>query len=347
MRSSEEASGFVRAGLAAGEAPEALEAALVAAGWSGREAAAALARWQARPGLPPVPRPEARLPAREALVQGLGFVALAVIAWHAVGIGFLLAERLVPLPGEAPAWPGAARWPVAMLVAFLPIMVAVRLRRAEGATAPRRWAAAASGLVAALVLVGSLASAVHAGLSGDLTARFGLKLAAVVGMAALVFAAYRAELAGPAAGRRAMLGIAAVALAAIGAGLWLSGGPARGQAERRDAVRDADLAALAAQAQCLAAEGRDVPPLVPSEACPGQPRLADPATGAPYLLETVAGGRLRLCAPRETEAPWAGDPGRPGCILIELRPPQDRLPQDRPAPSGPSLVPPSGGILAE
>lgn len=345
MRADDEAGTFVREGLAAGETPEALAGALISAGWSRPEAEAALAGWQARPGRPPVPRPPRRVPAREALVQGLGFLALALIAWHAVQIGFLAAERLTPAAGEGPGWPGAARWPVAMLVAFLPILLAVRLRRggAHGAeeAAPRRWAAAASGLIAALVLIGSLAAAVHAGLSGDLSARFALKLAAVVGMAGLVFAAYRAELAGAAEGRRAVIGIAVVAVAAISAGLWLSGGPAEGRAERRDALREADLAALAAQAQCLAAEGRAVPPLAPIEGCPAEPRLADPATGEGYEIAPLAEGRLRLCAARETAAPWAPDPARPGCIIVDLRQPA-AAPQ-----AGPSLVPPSGGLLAD
>lgn len=339
MRADDEASAFVRDGLAAGEAPEALEAALIAAGWSAREAGAALARWQRRPGLAPVPRPGLRVPAREALVAGLGFLALAVIAWQVVAIGLLGAERLAPLPGEGPGWRGAARWPVAMLVAFLPVFLAVRLRGGEAGSTPRRWAAAGSGMVAALVLLGSLAAAVHAGLSGDLTARFAMKLAVVVGMAGLVFLAYRAELAGAAAGRLAGWGIAAVALAAVAAGLFLSGGPGQGRAERRDALREGDLAALAAQAQCLAAEGRAVPPLAPTEGCPGTPRMADPATGEAYGIETVEGGRLRLCAPRETAAPWAADPARPGCILVDLRQPS-AVPQ-----AGPSLVPGEGGLL--
>ena len=197
--------------------------------------------------------------------------------------------------------------------------------------------------VLCLVLLGSLAAAVHAGLSGDLTAPFAMKLGVVVSMAGLVFLAYRAELAGHGAGRAAGWAIAAVALAGIGAGLWLSGGPGEGRAERRDALRQGDLAALAAQAQCLAAEGRAVPPLAPTEGCPATPRLADPATGEAYGIEPVEDGRLRLCAARETAEtygwPGASDPARPGCIVIDLRQPGRAV--------GPSLVPEAGGLLAE
>ncbi|MFN3527082.1 MAG: DUF5671 domain-containing protein, partial [Paracoccus sp. (in: a-proteobacteria)] len=337
MRARDELGAFLREGLAAGQPPEALAAALRAAGWPEDRIRAGLALWQQAPGLPPVPVPPAALSPRDALVHGLGFAALAMLSWHVVQLGFLLADQVTEDVGQGVGWAGSARWPVAMLVVVLPVFALVHLRGGPPSLV-RRWLAALSGFLAGLALLGSLAATVHALLSGDLTLRFALKAGVVAVTAALVFATYRAELSAVRSGRAGAAALAGLGVLALLGGLWLTGGPGQGRAEQRDAARMADLEALAAQARCLALEGREVPPIGVSERCPEVVRAADPWTGADYLVEGIGRDRLRLCAVRETEPAWRDEVAGPGCVLVDLS-------DLRATPGGPGLVPPDGGIL--
>ncbi|MFN3273518.1 MAG: DUF5671 domain-containing protein [Paracoccus sp. (in: a-proteobacteria)] len=345
MQARDELGAFLRDGLAAGHTPEALGAALRAAGWPEARIAVGLALWQQAPGLPPVPVPPAALSPRDALVHGLGFAALAMLSWHVVQIGFLLADQVTEDVGQGAGWAGSARWPVAMLVVMLPVFVLLHLRGAPPSLL-RRWLAALSGFLAGLALLGSLAATVHALLSGDLTLRFALKAGVVAVTAALVFATYRAELSAARSaarsGRAGAVGLAGLGVLALLGGLWLTGGPGQGRAEQRDAARMADLEALAAQARCLALEGRAVPPIGVSERCPEVVRAADPWTGAEYLVEGIGGDRLRLCAVMESDSVWRDEVAGPGCVLVDLSDLRAGA-----GGNGPGLVPPDGGILAD
>lgn len=338
MRDGDRLEGFLRAGLAAGHPPEELAAALRAAGWSERRIDAGLAEWHVAPGLPPVPRAGSGQAAGPALVQGLGFLALAAMCWQLVQLGFQLAEHATS--GPAQDWFGASRmrWPIAVLVVMIPVFAVLHLRR-DSSGWPRRWLAAASGFLAGIALLGSAVAVVHALLSGDLTARFALKAAVVVVVSLLALLVYRRELgAGAARAEVGPRGLIGLALAMVVAGLWVSGGPGAGRAEQRDQERWADLEAIGFQAMCLAGEGVAVPPVVATEGCPNVPNLVDRQTGAPYQIALARPGTVRICAEMETDA-MAGrpSPAGPGCREVAL-PDEVRR--------GPGLMPPGGGILA-
>lgn len=319
MHGKDEINRFLREGFAEGRAAEDLAAALRDAGWPEDRIQAGLAQWHRIEGLPPVPRPRRTLSPRDALVHGLGFAALAILSWHVTRIGILAVEELTPAAGDTHTWGGSARWPVSMLVVFLPIFVLIHLRRpADDSSLVRRWLAALSGFLAGMTLLGTLATAVQAFLAGDLTLRFALKALVVVVTAGLVFVTYRGELAGARAGRGGAAALAGLAGLGILAGLWLSGGPGQGRAEARDEARRSDLSELATQARCLALEGEDVPPIDTSEGCPEAPPSADPWTGEPYRIERLPAGTLRLCASYETERFRDEGPAGPGCISVDL-----------------------------
>lgn len=194
---------FVRQALAQGHDRAALTRALAEAGWSRTEVSAALDVWADSPGLPPVPRPQPYVSGWEAVVYGLMFVSLAMVAWHVVQLGFTAFDRLIPDVGET--WRGndSIRWSVASLLAFLPLFLLLnwRVNRPEADSARRRslvrkWFASVTLLIAALVLLGDLVFTVYALLNGDLTARFAAKAGLVALMGALIFAYYRDELDG-------------------------------------------------------------------------------------------------------------------------------------------------------
>lgn len=135
-------------------------------------------------------------------------------------------------------------------------------------------------------------------------------------------------------------GIAALAGAAVIAGLAIAGGPGQARKERRDEARMGDLQRLAAHIACLAQDGRLTRPpadLSPTPGCPGPVPLTDIRTGEPYRVEPLDGRKYRLCAafelPAATQPPWGSN--RDGdCIVEELpRLLQDDLPAVDEAPA--------------
>lgn len=203
MRAADHLAEFVRAGLAAGRDREELAAHLKDAGWSATEVAAALDAWSPVPGLPPVPRPQAYVSAREALIYGLLFVLLAMIAWHLCRLGFALIDAVVPDLTDFGASPdkGTLRWSMATLIPVVPLFLWLnarvgRLTRADAArrrSVVRRWFASVTLLIAALTLLGDLIAVLYALLSGELTPRFAAKAALIAVVGLLVAAYYRDE----------------------------------------------------------------------------------------------------------------------------------------------------------
>ncbi|WP_134724355.1 DUF5671 domain-containing protein [Paracoccus luteus] len=195
---------FVHAGLAAGRAPQDLQAALARAGWSGREIAEGLDAWlPPGDGLPPVPRPRPHVSARDAVIYGLLFLTLGAICWHIGALGFAIIDALWPEPGDFYAPPRASmRWSVAVLIAAVPLFLWLnaRVTRATGddpgrrRSLVRRWFAAVTLLLAALALMSDLVAVVYAVLNGDLTARFAAKAVLIAVLGGVVFAWWRDEL---------------------------------------------------------------------------------------------------------------------------------------------------------
>ncbi|MDO5704661.1 MAG: hypothetical protein Q4G49_06240 [Paracoccus sp. (in: a-proteobacteria)] len=123
-----------------------------------------------------------------------------------------------------------------------------------------------------------------------------------------------------------MWGLAGLSAMVLVAGLVISGGPMRGQAERRDADRRADLDAIHMQISCKTIEsGVLTTDAHASPACPNVPRLTDPHSGAPYRVEVVDAHNIRLCA--GFEAPPPGQfgfdaPDDQGCMVQRIETPE-------------------------
>ena len=204
MKPADQLSEFVRHAMAQGGNRDQIAQALTDAGWSAPEIDEALHSWQAMPGLPPVPRPRPYASATEALLYGLLFLSLSVVAWNISDLGMAVLDQLIPDPAERIHYPGGGelRWPIAALIVFTPLFLFLNgkvaaLARGDGGrrrSLVRKWFASMTLLIAALVLLGDGISIVYALLSGELTARFAAKAGLVASIAALVFAYYRDEL---------------------------------------------------------------------------------------------------------------------------------------------------------
>ncbi|SMO74109.1 DUF5671 domain-containing protein [Paracoccus laeviglucosivorans] len=203
MKPADRLSEFVRLSLAQGGDAQTIRAALGQAGWSAPEIEDAMSGWL--PGQPPVPRPRPYASAQEALLYGLLFVSLGVVAWHLCQLGMGLIDYLIPDPGEYPVAPGSSeRWSIAALIAFTPVFVLLsrqvaRLSRDDAGrrrSLVRKWFASLTLMVAALVFLGDAIWVIYALLNGDLTLRFICKAALVAVIAALVLGYYRDEMDG-------------------------------------------------------------------------------------------------------------------------------------------------------
>lgn len=211
MKAGDQLSDFIRSALLAGKQPETIREALVLAGWQASTADAALADWVVVPDLPPVPRPRPYVSAREAMLFGLMFLSLASITWNSCILGFELIDRLFPDGTMYRPYPGNLRWAMAGLLIFGPMFALLdrylnRRRRAAGQRGTgqplggrslvRRWIAAITLLLAAMLLLGDLVVSVYTLLQGEMTLRFILKSALVALMAGLILLYYWEEMDG-------------------------------------------------------------------------------------------------------------------------------------------------------
>ncbi|MFC3166517.1 DUF5671 domain-containing protein [Paracoccus fontiphilus] len=205
MAATDQLSDFVREALAGGHDHAGIRAALRQAGWSLPEIDAAVNAWSAGNGLPPVPRPKPYVSAREAMLYALLMIALVLLCFHVVRLGFQVIEAAITDLTEAgPPDTWSMRFSIAAIIAFLPLFVLLdhRLARRIGGVEQqrrsqgRRIFASITVLAAALVLLGDVVSAIYAFLSGDLTPRLAAKCALVGLVGLLVAACYREDLDG-------------------------------------------------------------------------------------------------------------------------------------------------------
>lgn len=205
MAQHSELADFVNAALGAGHDRVEIERALDTAGWSARERNDALEGWHIVAGMPPVPRPRPYVSAREAVIYGLLFIALCVVAWHICSLGFRVIDAALPDPRDIYAGGrGGMRWSMAALIVFTPVFALLNRHVARRAAADpgrrrslvRKWFASVTLLICALTLLGDLVLTLYSFLNGELTLRLLAKAVLVAAVAGLVLTFYRDELDG-------------------------------------------------------------------------------------------------------------------------------------------------------
>jgi hypothetical protein len=193
--------GFVREALVAGRSRDETRAALRAAGWSEREVARALGAWADTTFLPPVPRPQPHVTARDAFVYLVLFAALGATAFSLVE----LVNALIDLNLGDPTEPymrdyarSEIRWSIATLVVWAPVLVWLTQRTGRQiaqdpgrARAPvRQWLTYLALFVAALVFLGDMVYLLWRYLEGEAPLAFVLKSLTVAVVSGVVFLYY-------------------------------------------------------------------------------------------------------------------------------------------------------------
>jgi hypothetical protein len=193
---------FVREALSRGESKQAIDAALVAAGWPAEQIRSALNVY-ADVGFPvPVPKPRPYLSAREAFLYLTLFTTLYLAAYHLGSLLFKLIEQAWPDPAD-PEYvvmnlAASIRWSTASVIIAFPVFlfIARHLGRelarspAKRLSAVRRWLTYLTLFVAAVVLIVDMTTLVNNVLGGELTLRFLLKVLVAAAIAGTVFGYY-------------------------------------------------------------------------------------------------------------------------------------------------------------
>ncbi|AXK72809.1 hypothetical protein DWG18_11315 [Lysobacter sp. TY2-98] len=197
---------FVRDALMRGQSKDAINAALVQAGWTPQQTRSVLDAY-ADVGFPiPVPRPRASLSAREAFAYLVMFATLYFGAWNLGSLLFDLINRTWPDPAMRSymfnATDSSIRWSMAALVIAFPVFAFVARRVARDVAqhpikrlSPiRRWLTYITLFIAAGALIGDTTTLVYNLLGGELTTRFLSKVAVVAFIAGSIFGYYLHDL---------------------------------------------------------------------------------------------------------------------------------------------------------
>lgn len=203
MATTNELHDFVKEALGRGESRDGIEGVLTQSGWSPVQARAALAEFATVPFPIPVPRPRPSLDARDAFLYLVLFSTLYITAFHLGSILFQFIDRAFPdpafsNPARAAYAATALRWSLSSLIVAFPVFLFVSSRTRKAIQADpgkrgskvRRWLTYLTLTIASGVLIGDLIALVFNVLSGELTARFVLKVATVGVIAGGVFLFY-------------------------------------------------------------------------------------------------------------------------------------------------------------
>ncbi|MBM3888058.1 MAG: hypothetical protein FJ388_02910 [Verrucomicrobia bacterium] len=256
---------FVREALSRGVSRDEITRALGKGGWSAKEIQTALDAFVETELPVPVPRKRVSSSPKEAFFFLVLFSALYTAAFAFGAMLFDLINLTFPQPGETASWwIQSLRFGIAWVVVAFPIFLFMSgLIARETARNPgqkispiRRWLTYLTLFVAATAIVGDLIALIVTFLEGDLTLRFGLKVAVVAILAGGTFLHYlrdlrRDEMAPSASPERArpgarlaFAGLIGAVVAVVAMGFWFAGSPMRARLLAQDRQRVQDLTAI-------------------------------------------------------------------------------------------------------
>jgi hypothetical protein len=184
---------FTRQALAHNVPRNDIAAALLQAGWSDNEAAAALAGFADIDFPVPVPQRQPYVSPREAFIYAVQFFALAVSTFSLGSLLFNIIDEYFPDPADSTVWmlKDSMRWEISYLAVAAILFLAIywRTTRAVEIDPVKRGSKVRRGLtyftlfVVAVSLAGDAIGLLYHALSGELTIRLVLKVMTVAGIA--------------------------------------------------------------------------------------------------------------------------------------------------------------------
>lgn len=232
----------------------------------------------------------------------------AVIALKFAYIDYLFPDALA---GYADPYGGPMRLAMAALIVLVPTLVillylirdSIVKEPAKADIWVRRWALGLTLFIAALTILIDLVTLINTYLGGEITVRFGLKVAAVLGVALAVFLHTYYDRKGfwirhgNYARIEAIVVIAGMIIGVI-AGFLIIGSPAHIRDLRLDGQRVSDLSQIQSQVVYYYQQKRALPRTLTdlSDPLSGFTVPVDPQTNAPYRYETTGPLSFELCA---------------------------------------------------
>lgn len=196
MAVSKDLSRFTRDALMAGRSRDEISQALTSSGWAASDVEDALNAWADTGFVPPVPRPQSTVSARDFFIYALMFGALLFGAIHLVQLFHALIDLW--LDQSSYRQTGRLRWAIAVLIVTAPVFLSLTLRERDTLasdpalyrSAVRRWMTYLALLSASAVLLGALITVIYSFLNGDFTLQFCLKALVVGLVAGMIFLFY-------------------------------------------------------------------------------------------------------------------------------------------------------------
>jgi hypothetical protein len=193
---------FVREALMRGQSKDAVAGALKKAGWSEDEVRGAVGAYADVDFPIPVPKPKPYLSAKEAFMYLVLFTCLYISAFNFGALLFQFIERAFPdALNPSYAYDGSAaaiRFSVSALIIAFPLYLwlssvfakAFAKDPVKRESKVRKWLSYITLFIAASVIIGDSIALIYNLLGGELTARFFLKVLAIMLIAGMIFGYY-------------------------------------------------------------------------------------------------------------------------------------------------------------
>lgn len=251
---------------------------------------------------------------------------LAVVALYVSAVAFttLLFQYINALFPDPLAFRsvdfGAIRFAIASLIVLFPVYIGVvwflqkqyeREPERKG-VAVRRWLVYFTLFAAALIIIGDVVALIMRFLEGELTARFFLKVVALLFVAGIIFGYYLWDLRGKrdrAPEKRLAIGAGVLVLSVVVGGFFVVGSPQEERLRRFDERRVSDLQFLQSEIVFFWQAKDRLPEALDElrDDIRGVRAPVDPRTGGPYEYRALDDLTFELCAVFETEASGAED----------------------------------------
>ncbi len=257
--------------------------------------------------------------AQDFFLHLLSSITLYMSAIGFLMIAFQLIGYLFP-DASLSGWRGdysseVLRTGISMFLIAFPVFIGTRLYIAKmyekhshrKGFALRKWLIFLTMFVAALIIIISLISTVNVFLSGELTARFGLKALTTMLVAVVMFSYYlqvmKSELT-KASRRMYLWGTVLVSIVLIVSTFVIVGSPQQARLNRLDTQRVSDLTSLSYNIESHYSEHQEFPEtldeLSPIEMRYGDMQI-DPLTDEAYVYEVLGDKAYQLCASFDTD----------------------------------------------
>ncbi len=328
---------FVKKGLSKGISKTKLKDALKQANWPVEDIDAALSDYADIDFPIAVPKRKPYLSAREAFMYLVMFLTLYISAFALGTILFEYINRWMPDVTEYSyiydSSIAAIRSATAALIITFPVFYwMARLLRMAMAKDPekrgskvRKWLTYVTLFVTASIIIGDLIALLTYFLNGDITTRFLLKVAVILGIAGCIFGYYLWDLRGeeketsrkmknPPALKAFIAIIVTIMTVTALSGLWVSGSPAKERARRLDDRRLSDLQSITNAIDNWYSLNKKLPSSLDELASSRDSYVSsimDPATNTPYEYRITDATSYQLCSTFDTDSNADGQAAMP------------------------------------